>query len=291
MRTFTRAGLTFDVDDDGPRAGPAVVLLHGFPQDRSCWEGVRPPLVAAGYRVLAPDQRGYSPGARPQGRAAYRQRELAADVLALLDAAGVQQAHVVGHDWGGALAWALAASAPGRLLSTTSVSTPHPGAFTQASLASLASLGIRGGAQAQRSAYMALFQLPFLPERLLAGGVARRALVRSGLPEAHAERYLARLREPGAATGALAWYRAVPLGLRDADLVRPVRVPAMYVWSSGDVALSRAAAEGTASWVRGPYRFEVLEGVSHWVPEEAPEELARLLLDHLRSVPRPAATG
>ena len=126
MKSYHRDGLRFDVIDRGPRDGPAVVCLHGFPQDATAYDGVAPLLVERGMRVLAPDQRGYSAGARPTGRSAYALPELVADVLALLDAAGIDAAHVVGHDWGGAVAWALAGRHPDRVLSLTALSTPHP---------------------------------------------------------------------------------------------------------------------------------------------------------------------
>src|SRR5579875_2784646 len=132
METFTRDELTFDVTDSGPDDAPVVVLLHGFPQDRQAWGKVTPQLVDAGYRVLAPDQRGYSPGASPRGVSAYRLRELCGDVAALLDAAGAGQAHIVGHDWGGAVAWSFAGAHPHRVASCTVLSTPHPAALTWA---------------------------------------------------------------------------------------------------------------------------------------------------------------
>lgn len=120
LSTFSRAGLTFDVQDGGPRDGAVVVLLHGFPQDSSSWELVAPRLHDAGLRTLAPDQRGYSPGASPREVSAYRGPELVADVLALMDAAGAERVHLVGHDWGGAVAWLVAQRAPHRLASSPS---------------------------------------------------------------------------------------------------------------------------------------------------------------------------
>ena len=162
MDTFRRGDLVFDVHDSGPADGEPVVLLHGFPQDAGAFDRLAPALHSAGLRTLAPDQRGYSPGARPAGRSAYRVRALVDDVLALLDAAGLSSAHVVGHDWGGAVGWALAAWHPWRVRTLTVLSVPHPAAMAQAMVSS---------DQALRSSYMAFFQLPVVPERvLLAGG-------------------------------------------------------------------------------------------------------------------------
>jgi pimeloyl-ACP methyl ester carboxylesterase len=273
--SFQRDGLTFDVIDAGPADGEPVVLLHGFPQDSSAWERVSPALHQHGLRTLAPDQRGYSPMARPRGRSWYRMREATADVLGLLDAAGLQSAHVVGHDWGGIAAWALAAWHPERVRTLTALSVPHPAAMTKV---------LATSDQALRSAYMALFQLPVLPERLLlAGGGAglRRMLRRSGLPDHLVERYVARMHEPQALSCALGWYRALPWSGRDP--VGRVQVPTLHVWSTGDTFLGRAATEATEQFVRAPYRLEVLDDVPHWIPELAPERVAELVTAHVRS--------
>ena len=274
MDTFSRTGLTFDVRDAGPAGGEPVVLLHGFPQDSTAWNRVAPLLNANGLRTLAPDQRGYSPMARPRGRSRYRLRETTADVLALLDAAGLGSAHVVGHDWGAAVAWALAAWHPERVRTMTALSVPHPAAMARAMVTS---------DQALRSYYMGLFQLPAVPEALiLARGAAplRRLLTRGGLPDDAVARYVGRMREPGALTGALGWYRALPWNGRDP--VGRVRVPTLHVWSTGDAFLGRAATEGTARFVDAPYRLEVLEGVNHWLPELAPHVVADLVAAHVR---------
>jgi pimeloyl-ACP methyl ester carboxylesterase len=273
--SFRRDGLTFDVRDAGPADGEPVVLLHGFPQDGRAWDRVAPALHGAGLRTLTPDQRGYSPMARPRSRAAYRSRELVDDVLALLDAAGLDRAHVVGHDWGAALGWALGAWHPDRLRTLTVLSVPHPGAMAKAIVTS---------DQALRSTYMAAFQVPLLPERaLLAGGGAplHRLLRRSGLPEHLAEHYVSRMREPGALTAALNWYRALPWHARDPG--GRVRVPTLHVWSSGDTFLGRTATEDTARFCAAPYRLEVLEGVPHWIPELAPKDVADLVVAHVGS--------
>src|SRR6202453_1759578 len=193
MERFTSAAFSFEVTDipaaggDGPHG--VAILLHGFPQARRCGDRVTPALAAAGYRVLAPDLRGYSPGARPTARSAYRNSQLASDVLALADAAGAERFHLAGHDWGAALAWYVAGRHPERVISLAALSVPHPQAFTRAMIS---------GSQAARSWYMAAWQLPWLPERALSGrdGQALRdMLVRSGLDPAIADRYAARARD------------------------------------------------------------------------------------------------
>ncbi len=274
MDSFRRDGLTFDVRDAGPADGEPVVLLHGFPQDSTAWDRVAPVLHQHGMRTLAPDQRGYSPMARPRGRACYRLRELTDDVLALLDAAGLESAHVVGHDWGAAVAWGLGSWYPDRVRTLTALSVPHPTAMTQSILTS---------DQGLRSYYMGLFQLPFLPEGLLLAGGARglrSTLRRGGLPDDVVDHYVARMREPGALSGALAWYRALPWSSRDP--VGKVRVPTLHVWSTGDPFLGRTAPERTAHFCDDAYRLEVLDGVSHWLPELAAEEVADLVTGHVR---------
>jgi pimeloyl-ACP methyl ester carboxylesterase len=269
-------GLVFDALAAGPATGEPVVLLHGFPQTSACWTGVLEALAAAGYRAVAPDQRGYSPTARPTWVRAYRMPELVADVLAIADRLGAARVHLVGHDWGGAVAWNLAGRHPDRVATLTAVSTPHPRAFAQA---------LTTGAQPLRSAYVPLFRTPRLPELLLGAGGQRGLrllLAWSGLGSEWVDAYARALARPGALSAALAWYRAAtPFGLRTPR----VRVPTLYVWGSRDPALGSGAATRTARWVRGPYRFEVLPGAGHWLPEHHPEELGRLLLDHLR---RPA---
>jgi pimeloyl-ACP methyl ester carboxylesterase len=185
----------------------------------------------------------------------------------------------VGHDWGGGVAWEAGTALRERLISLTVASTPHPRAMAEAM--------IHG--QALRSWYMAAFQLPAVPEWfLLRGGQEglAKGLVRGGLDEEAARRYAARMAEPGALTAALNWYRALPWSIKRGPAT-PVDVPTLYVWSDKDVVLGRWAAERTSRYVTGPYRFLELPGVSHWIPEEAPESLAEALLPHLAD----AATG
>lgn len=273
ISSFAREGLTFDVRDAGPGDGDVVVLLHGFPQDSRSWDRLAPLLHARGLRTLAVDQRGYSPGARPRSRRAYRLSELTADVVALIEQRGQGPVHVVGHDWGAAVAWTLAARRPDLVRTLTALSVPHPAAFVRALLTS---------SQLWKSWYMAVFQLPVLPEHAVsATGFGRRALLSSGMTEAQADRDLAAMRERSRIRGALNWYRAIPF-TTPKSAAMPVTVPTLYVWSDNDIALGPAAARSTERFVTGPYTFETLSGVSHWIPEEAPERLDALLGAHLR---------
>ena len=270
VETYERDGLVFDVTDSGDPGGEAVVLLHGWPQDRSAWRDVTPRLTASGLRVLAPDQRGYSPGARPPGRHSYRMSQLVADVEALVTASGADRVHLVGHDWGGAVAWAFAERDPGRLRSLTVLSTPHHRALAAA----------LPGVQALRSSYIAAFQVPLLPEAVLR--LTLPTLLRgSGLPEDHARRYAARMREDGCLSAALAWYRAIPFhpkavgpGLAGD---RAISVPTTYVWGRRDPALGRQAAEGTAACVGADYRFVELDA-GHWLPETRADDVVAAIL-------------
>ena len=275
MNEFRNGDLVFDVRDEGPEDGEAVILLHGFPETKASWDGVVPGLVAAGHRVLAPDQRGYSPRARPIGRRAYAADNLVADVLALADAAGVERFHLVGHDWGGAVAWYTAMWHPERLRSSTVLTTPHPLAFQRALLTST---------QILRSWYFLAFQLPRLPEWMTTSSFGRRqfrrALVRSGLPAEKVDDYLTVLAEPGAMTAVLNWYRAAALTPQKRQT--SVSVPTLYVYATNDVALGGRAADNTGRYVSGPYRYERLDS-SHWLPEEAPDTVARLILEHIAS--------
>lgn len=275
IRQVEHDGLVLRVRDEGPRGGPVVVLLHGFPQDSGCWDDVVPALHRAGLRTLAPDQRGYSPGARPGGVSDYTVDTLAGDVVALLDAAGVGRAHLVGHDWGGAVAWHLGARHAERVASLTVLSTPHPRALAWSMTRSL---------QPLRSWYTLAVQVPVLPELVLSRTLGA-ALRLSGLPSDPARRYAERLSSPSDLHGPLAWYRAV--GRRSpaevlAALADPgtVSVPTSYVWGSHDPALGRAAAEATGDHVCGEYLFVELDA-GHWLPELHPHAVADAVLHRI----------
>ncbi|OBJ72027.1 alpha/beta fold hydrolase [Mycobacterium sp. 1274756.6] len=271
---FRRGGLSFAVRDTGPADGTAVVLLHGFPQNSSSWTAVAERLNAAGYRTLAPDQRGYSPQATPRGRRHYRLAELVDDVVALIDTAETGPVHLVGHDWGAAVAWGVAASHPRRLRSLTAVSVPHPSAFTSSMLRSN---------QLAKSWYMAMFQLPWLPEWLMRqeNGIFQTMLTRTGQSPEAARRDIQMMRQGDTATGALNYYRALPWSLPSMPaLRRPITVPTLQVWSDGDTAVGVKGHELSQRFVAAPWRLETLAGVSHWIPDEAPDELARLIDEH-----------
>jgi pimeloyl-ACP methyl ester carboxylesterase len=269
--------LTFDVRADGPDDGRPVLLLHGFPQTSLSWAAVTPLLADAGLRTYAPDQLGYSPGARPSEVDAYSLPALAQVTADLMTALDVPRADVVGHDWGANVAWTLAAWHADRVRSLTAVSVPHPAAYTVAYRVD--------PEQRERSAYIRLFWQPGKAEQVLLEDDARRLrrmLHRDGETGIGAEaidEYVAVLSAPGALTAALNWYRAMSSDIR----VDPVDVPTAYVWSDGDVAIGRTAADACAQFVTGDYRFVALPGVTHWIPEQAPAELAAVILDRIAS--------
>jgi pimeloyl-ACP methyl ester carboxylesterase len=225
--------------------------------------------------VVAPNQRGYSVGARPTSVRAYALDELVSDAFGFIDELGGGRAHVVGHDWGGIVAWAAAAADPSKVSSLTVASTPHPRALARSLSRSL---------QLVRSSYVAFFALPFVPERLLtmrAGTLLERILRRSGLPEHFAAAYAEALGDPAALGAAFNWYRASSRQPGNLSSVGRITVPTTFVWGSADPALGRAAAEATAQEVIGPYRFEVLDGVGHWIPETHAAVLADLIADRV----------
>lgn len=267
----------FDVLDIGPADAPTVLLLHGFPQTSWSWRKIIPGLTGAGLRVLAPDLRGYSPGARPDDVSDFDMAHLLGDALGILHGCGVRSAHVVGHDWGAAIAWQLASRHPDRVRSLTAVSVPHPLAFTDALH--------HDEDQRQRSAYMLLFRQQGKAEEVLQrdGDAGLRKFFGGAEASADVEHYLSVMGEPGVLARCLGYYRAA--SRTDNEGLVPVTVPTTYVWSDGDLALGRAAAEATGAHVAADYRFVELSGVSHWVPEEAPEALLAAILERVRSTP------
>ena len=273
--TLAAHGLRFTADVAGPAGRELVLLLHGYPQTRHTWRAELPALEAAGFRACAPDQRGYSACARPQGVEAYRTENLISDALALADSLGAERFHLVGHDWGGQLAWLTAARHPERVRTLAVLSRPHPAAFARAMA--------NDPEQANRSRHHRAFQRAEATDVLLAGGAARlrAALAGQGVPAADIEAYLATLGQRAALDAAIHWYRAAgSSGLTAAD-VPPVKVPTLYVWGDADATVGRPAAEATRAFVAAPYRFVELPGIGHFVTDQAPGAFAPLLLEHL----------
>ena len=270
--------LTFRARADGPADAPVVLLLHGFPQTSRCWTAQLAALAGAGYRAVAFDQRGYSPGARPDDPSAYAMPNLVNDVLGVIDALGVETVDLAGHDFGGSVAWTVAGHHPERVRTLTIASTPHPLAFVRAYQSTAGSSD-----QSERSGYMRAFRenpRGELEAQLLADGGAGLRFVFSGLPDDAVDAYVEALSEPGAMVAAVDWYRSMSAKVSAA--VPPCSVPTLYVWSDGDAAIGSDAAVATEQHVTGPFRFVVLEGVGHWIPELAAERFTDLLLEHLR---------
>ena len=241
--------LTFDVRTAGPDDGEVAILLHGFPQTSYEWRHQIRALAEAGFRVVAPDQRGYSPGARPADTADYALPLLVQDVLGLADAVGAERFHVVGHDWGAIVAWAVAVAAADRVITANPVSVPHPDAFARV-------LSDPESCQVAASSYFDLFIQPDSEDGFLAND---RALLRglyAGMGADAIAEYIRVLGSKPALGAALDWYRA---NIGDRNLQRPatgaVTVPTMFTWSDGDTALCIYGAVLTEEYVEGPYRF------------------------------------
>jgi pimeloyl-ACP methyl ester carboxylesterase len=263
------AGVEIEVADGG--TGTPVLLLHGFPDSGRMWRNQVSALQDAGFRTIVPDLRGFGESDAPDDPGAYAMPLLASDVLAVLDHLGVARAHVVGHDWGAALAWAIASLAPDRVDHLVALSVGNPQAFSRA-----------GMDQRERSWYMLLFQFAGIAEQWLSmdGWVNFRAWC----DHPDHDEVVARLERPGRLTASLNWYRAnvPPEGLVGPPLeLPPVAAPTMGVWSSGDRHLLEQQMEGSARYVTGTWRYERLDGPGHWLTLEAPAELNRLLLDFL----------
>jgi pimeloyl-ACP methyl ester carboxylesterase len=271
LRIPTAAG-TFDAVAAGPLDGRKVLLLHGVPQCGIEWRHQLRALAADGYRAIAPNQRGYSPGVRPKRVEDYTLDHAVDDVTAIADQLGWRRFDLVGHDWGGMVGWIAAARNPLRVRTLTSISAPHPAAFADA---------LRNDPAQQASAtVLDYLRQPEVPEReMLANNSAR---LREGwpavIPRQRVEQYVRQLSEPGALTAALNWYRANTF---DSGTYAPVTIPTMYLWGTEDDTVGPEAAQNTSDWATGAYRFEVMNGIGHFVPEEAAERTSALLLEHL----------
>ncbi len=260
IQTVTVGDLEFTVRVGGPENGPVALLLHGFPSSGTCFDEIVPRLHESGLRTVVPDQRGYSPGARPPDVDDYRIEHLVSDAVGILDALGISYALVVGHDWGAIVAWHLAGRHPGRLTGLVAASVGHPGAIAGALSASTD--------QRKRSSYIPMLIDPASEDKLLADDAK---WLRDVVPDDS----FAPLRDRAGLTGAINWYRANFSGDIAANMAcPPVEVPTTMVWSDGDTALGREQAEASSRFVYADYRFCELPGVDHWIPQNAAPALA-----------------
>ncbi len=273
--------LTFDALVAGEDGAPLVLLLHGFAESMHCWRAQLTALADMGYRAIAPSQRGYSAGARPDPRdpSRYHMDRLMDDAMAIVAASGYGETrfHLAGHDWGGSIAWSLADRHPERFASLTVLSRPHPNAFNRALL-------MPDGEQARRSRHHTAFLEPDAADIVLAEDARwlRERLAAAGVPAFAIEEHLSVLGNKEAMEAALAWYRArgairSPLG--------PIRVPTLYIWGDADDTVGRIAAEGTVDFIAAPYRFVALAGVGHFAAEQVPDRVSELMLQHVREHP------
>jgi pimeloyl-ACP methyl ester carboxylesterase len=262
-------GIELEVLEEGE--GPPVLLVHGFPDSAHLWRHQVPALTGAGMRALAPDMRGFGASERPEAVEDYRISRAVADLVAVLDALGVDRARVVGHDWGAAVAWVFAALHPERVERLVAMSVGHPGAQR------------RTIADREKAWYTLLFQFEGVAEELLARDdwALLRAWLRDDGDVAH---YVEDLSRPGALTAGLSWYRA---NLHPARQLEPrpalpaVAAPTLGVWSSGDHYLNEEPMLRSAELVSGPWRYERIDGASHWMQLDAPERVNALLLEFL----------
>ncbi len=254
--------------------GEGVILLHGFPETSIMWEPLMATLSEAGFRVVAFDQRGYSPGARPFGVNSYTKGRLASDVIGIANAVGFDRFHVIGHDFGGAIAWIVADRHAQRVMSLTSLSMPHPAALAEA---------LEGpAAQWLRSSYVPFYWIPVLPELVMGFDQATylQHLKWQMHPTRQVQEYKRVFGEPGALRSALNWYRAFEF--RSLDPLGKIRQPTLFVWGSEDAAFGHVAAKKTANYVEGPYRLHKLEA-GHLLMLEVPDIIAQDVLSHLRT--------
>ncbi len=273
-------GLRFEVAEAAPEGGGGgrlALLLHGFPELNFSWRHQMPLLAGMGYRVWAPNQRGYGRSSRPQGIAAYDADQLVADAAALIDASGATEVTLIAHDWGGAIAWHFAIQRARPLARLVVMNCPHPACFARE---------LRTWKQLKKSWYMFFFQLPWLPEKLLTADDARavrRAFSESAVdkrrfPRADLDVYARAAQAPGAMTAMINWYRAAARNrtLTSSEAYPPIEVPTLLIWGEADVALDIATTAGTEAHVRD-FTLRRLPAVSHWVQQEAPEAVNAIL--------------
>ena len=275
--TITANGLRFHALVAGPEDGPLLILLHGFPETSHGWSKQIAPLAEAGFRVVAPDQRGVGSSSKPTGAAQYRIELLAADIVAMIRALGRERAHVVGHDWGGVVAWHLAEHHAEVVERVAILDAPHPAVFSAYLLRHPSQLG--------RSWYMAFFQLPWLPEAILGAGDfawLAQALTSTSRPGAFSSLDLRIYREAwaqrGALTGMLNWYRALPLAKAAPRATEQIATPIRLLWGDKDSALEADLAEASIARCSAGEVIH-LPDATHWLQHEEPQRVNALLLD------------
>jgi pimeloyl-ACP methyl ester carboxylesterase len=288
-RDVTTNGIRLHVVEAGPRDGPLVILLHGFPEFWYAWHRQLEPLAAAGFRLIVPDQRGYNLSHKPRGVSAYRLDEMVQDVVGLIDDAGRDRACVAGHDWGGAVAWWMGITQPRRLRRLACLNIPHP-AVMRRHLAS-------NPAQRRRSRYMFFNQLPWLPELAMRsrqwqkGLQALRGSSRPGtFSAADLELYRAAWSQPGAPTAMFNWYRAAMRAQPRRPASQRVTVPTLLIWGTGDRFLGSEMAQPSID-LCDDGRLLLIEGASHWVQHEEPERVTALLRDFFAGTENGTGSG
>jgi pimeloyl-ACP methyl ester carboxylesterase len=276
MTQVTVGSFVFDVRVAGPENGPVVILLHGFPETSYEWRHQMTALAAAGYRAVAPDQRGYSPGARPASVDDYQVLKLSKDVVDIADAMGIGSFHLVGHDWGGGVGWAVAKIYATRVITYTSASTPHPDALQQ-------ELVDDSSCQHQASAYFDTFASPAGVDFFIGNDAGVLRTTYDGLAGADVDVYMKALGNRAAMTAALDWY-AANIADRKFDLpgLGAVTVPTLLVWGKDDQFFCRDTVELSSSFMQAPFTLVELDSVNHWVPENGAERFDAALLEHLK---------
>jgi pimeloyl-ACP methyl ester carboxylesterase len=276
METIQVKDLTFTARTSGPKDGELVILLHGFPQTSYSYNKQLVALAKAGYRVVAPDQRGYSPGARPKEIKDYKIKYLAQDVIDIADQLKTKEFHLVGHDWGAAVTWTVAANFPERVTTLTALSIPHPSAFREA-------LGDPKSDQAKKSSYIDFFIQKDSEDALLLFENAGLIKIYDDFPQADIDEYVKALGSKEALGAALNWYRAAFGRGARRNPIPAVTVKTLYIWGAKDSAVSAAAAERNEKYVdKQTYTYKTLPDSGHWILESDSEKINNWLLEHMK---------
>lgn len=257
--------------------GPLVLLLHGFPETSIIWEPLLSKLADLGYRAAAPNQRGYSDGARPEGIAPYSVGVIADDVIGFAEALGCDgKFYLVGHDWGGSVGWAVVNNYPERIQAYVGMSTPYTPAFMYAMM--------NDEDQKAKSFYIRDFQTPEIPEQNMAkDDYAWLRGYWEGFSQEVIDDYLTVFSQPAARTATVNWYRAMFAVKNDFEY-KPVELPVTYIWGNQDIALGRLGAEMTAQFMKGYYNFVEVDG-GHWLMEFNEPEVSALIIEHIQKFP------